>query len=216
LKPPAGVAVDGAPAALALVTLPKIALPRYSATDVILNSPSHMTVEATQSAVVDFLDLVADIELWIDGGWGIDALLGVQTRSHADLDIIVRDSSLASLSTRLIDHRYSRASADTAVFVSPAGLSVDIHQIWFDAAGYGVFDLGNGCEWPFPPSAFAGIGNIGARRVRCLSAEAQVQCHAQGYAPLPKDIADLRALQERFHVVLPLQFGVRDKTPRAT
>lgn len=27
------------------------------------------------------------IEVWIDGGWGIDALLGEQTRPHQDLDI---------------------------------------------------------------------------------------------------------------------------------
>ena len=27
------------------------------------------------------------IEMRIDGGWGVDALLGEQTRSHGDLDI---------------------------------------------------------------------------------------------------------------------------------
>jgi lincosamide nucleotidyltransferase A/C/D/E len=26
------------------------------------------------------------VRIWIDGGWGIDALLGKQTRAHADLD----------------------------------------------------------------------------------------------------------------------------------
>lgn len=30
-----------------------------------------------------------DITVWIDGGWCIDALLGVQTRKHDDLDIAV-------------------------------------------------------------------------------------------------------------------------------
>jgi lincosamide nucleotidyltransferase A/C/D/E len=25
------------------------------------------------------------VEVWIDGGWGVDALLGEQTRPHADL-----------------------------------------------------------------------------------------------------------------------------------
>jgi lincosamide nucleotidyltransferase A/C/D/E len=170
----------------------------------------------TSSAVIEFLDLLADLELWIDGGWGVDALLGVQTRPHADLDIIVRASVLPVLLARLSAHRYSRTPADPLVFVSPSGLRVDIHQVEFDAAGYGVFDLGDGREWPLPPSAFSGSGTIGARRVRCLSAEAQVQCHAQGYAPQPKDIADMRALQERFHVVLPLQLAARAKPPRVT
>lgn len=27
------------------------------------------------------------IQIWIDGGWGVDALLGEQTRPHQDLDI---------------------------------------------------------------------------------------------------------------------------------
>jgi hypothetical protein len=30
------------------------------------------------------------IDLHIDGGWGVDALLGRQTRTHADLDIAVQ------------------------------------------------------------------------------------------------------------------------------
>jgi lincosamide nucleotidyltransferase A/C/D/E len=32
---------------------------------------------------------VLGIKIWIDGGWGVDALLGKQTRTHADLDIVV-------------------------------------------------------------------------------------------------------------------------------
>jgi Aminoglycoside-2''-adenylyltransferase len=35
------------------------------------------------------------IEFYVDGGWGVDALLGKQTRPHADLDIAIghKDSS---------------------------------------------------------------------------------------------------------------------------
>ena len=31
----------------------------------------------------------AGIAVWIDGGWGIDALVGEQTREHDDLDVVV-------------------------------------------------------------------------------------------------------------------------------
>ena len=31
----------------------------------------------------------AGITIWIDGGWGVDALLGKQTRAHKDLDIAI-------------------------------------------------------------------------------------------------------------------------------
>ena len=30
-----------------------------------------------------------NIEVWLDGGWGVDALLGQQTRSHNDIDIFI-------------------------------------------------------------------------------------------------------------------------------
>ena len=34
------------------------------------------------------------IAIWIDGGWGVDALLGKQTRLHADLDIAIEQKDL--------------------------------------------------------------------------------------------------------------------------
>ncbi len=41
--------------------------------------------------VVEVLELLegAGIEAWVDGGWGVDALLGEQTREHGDLDLTV-------------------------------------------------------------------------------------------------------------------------------
>jgi lincosamide nucleotidyltransferase A/C/D/E len=30
-----------------------------------------------------------DLKVWLDGGWGVDALLGTQTRDHEDVDLIV-------------------------------------------------------------------------------------------------------------------------------
>src|SRR4029453_430152 len=45
----------------------------------------------TSDAVVKFLGLMegGSIDVCLDGGWGIDALLGEQTREHRDLDIII-------------------------------------------------------------------------------------------------------------------------------
>jgi lincosamide nucleotidyltransferase A/C/D/E len=42
--------------------------------------------------VVEFLELCEQngIEIIIDGGWGVDALLGKQTRIHEDLDIALQ------------------------------------------------------------------------------------------------------------------------------
>jgi len=74
--------------------------------------------------------------------------------------------------------------------------------------GFGCFLLPDGREWPFPPPAFAGRGTVGGRPVWCLSPEAQVQCHGQGYVPTAKDLADMARLQARFEVVLPLSLCV--------
>lgn len=37
--------------------------------------------------VLDLLDLLVDrgLDVWVDGGWGVDALAGRQTREHGDL-----------------------------------------------------------------------------------------------------------------------------------
>ena len=168
-----------------------------------------MDQEASTASVVEFLDACRSFEIWIDGGWGVDALLGVQSRVHSDLDIIINGSEFEAFTVFMRSNGYSREHSDATVFVSPAGLAVDVHCVRFDARGYGIFDLPDGREWPFPPSAFQGNGIIGDAPVRCLSPEAQVQCHAQGYEPTSKDLSDMQALQERFQVVLPLQLCPR-------
>lgn len=34
----------------------------------------------------------AGADVWVGGGWGIDALVGRQTRQHRDLDLMHRES----------------------------------------------------------------------------------------------------------------------------
>lgn len=33
------------------------------------------------------------INIWIDGGWGVDALLEEETRAHNDIDLFVEESN---------------------------------------------------------------------------------------------------------------------------
>jgi hypothetical protein len=44
--------------------------------------------------VLDRLD-AAEVPVWVDGGWGIDALVGEQTRSHDDLDLVIARPDLS-------------------------------------------------------------------------------------------------------------------------
>ena len=45
----------------------------------------------TEDAVTTMLDALAGFDLWIGGGWGVDALVGHQTRPHDDLGVVLPD-----------------------------------------------------------------------------------------------------------------------------
>ena len=67
-----------------------------------------MKVVAEVDDVIKFYSDLSDIgvDIWIDGGWGVDALLNKQTRPHGDLDIVVREKDLAVLKKYFSDHGY--------------------------------------------------------------------------------------------------------------
>jgi lincosamide nucleotidyltransferase A/C/D/E len=55
--------------------------------------------EMTASDVIEILRLLDQnrIDVWIDGGWSVDVLIGEQTRSPRDLDIAIPHSDLPRL-----------------------------------------------------------------------------------------------------------------------
>jgi len=160
-------------------------------------------------AVLEVIDALesASVHVWLDGGWGVDALLGEQTRDHADLDIILNSTDVSKLRDVLRSIGFQENPEGTAtnlVLSDDRGRKIDVHPIEFDQSGYGFFHLPDGRCWPFPPAAFRGQGRLGGHVVRCLSVDAQVQCHGQGYEPTENDLGDMERLQERFGVVLPI------------
>jgi lincosamide nucleotidyltransferase A/C/D/E len=50
----------------------------------------------------------ADVDVWLLGGWGVDALVGEQTRDHKDLDLMVRDEHVSRMSDVLNEHGFRR------------------------------------------------------------------------------------------------------------
>ncbi len=58
-----------------------------------------VAVEITAGDLINLLQLLesAKIEVWLDGGWAVDAALGRQTRPHKDVDIILRVEDLQKL-----------------------------------------------------------------------------------------------------------------------
>jgi len=47
------------------------------------------------------------IDVWLDGGWGVDALLGRQTREHDDLDLVAELDYASRIIELLSDLGYS-------------------------------------------------------------------------------------------------------------
>jgi lincosamide nucleotidyltransferase A/C/D/E len=162
----------------------------------------------TSEALLDLLRLFESvgIEVWLDGGWAVDALLGAQTRPHKDVDIILRLADLQKLRDVLSVRGFEMKDGGTEsnfVLADRSGLEVDVHAIVFDQAGNGVYRMANGSDWIFPAAGFSGRGLVQGVSVRCLSAEVQVLCHAHGYVPTEKDLQDMELLRGRFSVELP-------------
>ena len=148
------------------------------------------------------------IPIWLDGGWGVDALLGEQTRPHDDLDIVVEERNLLRLRGLLEAEGFKDVPrADTRpwnfVLGHDDGRLVDFHVVAFDAIGNGI--CGPPGTGQYPAAAFEGIGSVNGLSVRCLTADYQIS--RTGYEPRDKDLRDVRALCARFDLPLPVNFN---------
>ena len=152
-----------------------------------------------------FLNLFDElaIKVWIDGGWGVDALLGEQTRAHQDLDIIISWADSAILTEALLARGFVDIHTDDRtdrnfVLGHPSHGRIDFHVVEPTEDGGAVYGPGE-IDWVITESELNAVGCIGGREVQCLSIEYQVRSHA-GYTLQDTDFADLRALQEKFGV----------------
>ena len=145
------------------------------------------------------------ISVWIDGGWGVDALLGHQTREHDDLDLVIELEDATRVMGLLGSRGYEMvagAPPKSFVMVDSRGSQVDLHPVTFDSDGGGVYEMDDGTEWVYPAEGLSGRGSVDGTPVKCLSAAVQVLVHA-GYELTGKDYRELYLLWECFGVELP-------------
>lgn len=158
-------------------------------------------------AILDELDR-AGLVAWLDGGWGVDALLGEQTRPHHDLDLAIARDDLAAVQAALTglgfrpDPTAAPGLPARMVLVTADGRQVDLHPLVFDGHGNGWQELAGGAWAVYPAGGLTGGGAVGGRRVRCLTPELQVRNHL-GYPLDAADRHDLALLAERFEVPVP-------------
>jgi len=149
------------------------------------------------------------VTIWIDGGWGVDALLGEQTRPHSDLDIAIQQRDVPQLRALLAARGYKEIKPQDArpwnfVLGDEDGSEIDVHVIVFDSNGDGVYGpVENGQV--YPSASLTGSGVIQGHTVKCISAEWAVKFHS-GYGLKEKDFADVSALCKRFGLNLPEEY----------
>jgi lincosamide nucleotidyltransferase A/C/D/E len=156
---------------------------------------------------VDLLKRIEGISVgvWIDGGWGVDALVGYQTRPHNDIDIFIEMKDNPAFIEMLTSEGYKEISKD---------FTTDSHTAWQDSSGLEIdlhlfefLDRDTLCfeKNIYPADILAGTGTIGGLAVRCLTAEAQLLYH-QGYKHSAKDTQDVLVLCKTFGLEIPAEY----------
>ena len=125
----------------------------------------------------------AGVDVVVAGGWGIDALIGDQSRRHSDADLVVpaaqswlAEDALASIGYQVIDRlRGGRWMPVVVVCRNADGRTIELQ--------------------PLEPLPSTATGTIDGQPVRCLSAGTQIRFH-RGYRARVDDHRDLRRLRE--------------------
>ena len=169
-----------------------------------------MTDEHPEMSAEEVIEIVKllnrnRIEVVIDGGWGVDALLREQTRRHEDLDVAVKHIDVPRIRELLEAWSYREVQRDDSwecnfVLGDSQGHLFDLHSCTFDEAGNNIFGVA------YPYDSWNGRGSIDGYPVRCITPEWMVKFHT-GYALDENDYQDVKALCKRFGIEMPEEYA---------
>ncbi len=158
-------------------------------------------VSASKESFLMVIDLLTELKIqyWVEGGWGIDVLIGKQTREHRDIDIDFDAASETLLIDKLQETGYQITTDLRPTRVElyhPIYGYIDVHPLIISPAGSakqansegGWFELE--AIW-FSESTFEG------RIIPCISVEGQRLFHS-GYELREVDKVDLNRLNNAF------------------
>jgi lincosamide nucleotidyltransferase A/C/D/E len=149
------------------------------------------------TAVLSVLDAMQAVgcRCWVGGGWGVDALVGRQTRAHRDLDLAF-DASFEGPAVAALEALGYEIETDwrpvRVELVATGARWVDLHPVVLDDRDDGVQAGFDGAVFTYPASARV-TGQLGGRPVPCLSIAKQLELH-RGYVPRAVDLEDLALL----------------------
>ena len=144
------------------------------------------------------------IEIFVDGGWAVDALRGEQSRSHADLDVAIQHKDVPRVRALLGAMGFQEAPREDSwecnfVLKDERGRQIDVHSYTHDPTGKHVYGVA------YPLDSLRGRGSIRGYPVKCIAPEWLVKFHT-GYKPDEDDYHDVKLLCRRFGLALPLEY----------
>ena len=150
---------------------------------------------ATKEDLMDVLDLLDRLEIryWLDGGWGVDALVGKQTREHRDIDIDFDAQYTDQLIDTLVSHGYSVTTDWRPVRIElyhPEMRYIDIHPFVISGDGKAKQADMQGGWYEFEPDYFSKT-MLEGREIPCISAMGQSVFHT-GYELREVDRHDIK------------------------
>jgi lincosamide nucleotidyltransferase A/C/D/E len=156
--------------------------------------------------VVDLIDFLNanNIDVVVDGGWGVDALLGKQTRPHNDLDIAISHKDVPKLRKLLAEKGFAEIFRDDSrdcnfVLEDNSKNQIDVHSYTFDERGNNIYGIA------YLPEHLTGKGTINNYQVKCIAPVWAVKFHT-GYDLDENDYQDVKALCEKFSISLPDEY----------
>lgn len=149
----------------------------------------------TLVALVRWLES-AGVVYQVNGGWAVDALVGIQTRTHRDVDIFVDADHVADLDAWLMGRGYEVDSNWSPVRVEwvQADQRIDVHPMVLAENGDGV-QAGFGDDFFIHRAVDRTRGRIAGQSIVVANSR-RLRELRDGYRHRPEDIHDLRILDE--------------------
>ena len=151
----------------------------------------------TKENLLEVLDLLDSLEIkyWIDGGWGVDILLGKQNREHRDIDVDFDGNFTVVLLDALKAKGYEITTdwSPTRIELYHSELGyIDIHPLIISEAG-SAKQAGLNDDWYDFKAEWFSRALFDNRVIPCISVEAQKLFHS-GYELREVDKIDMKNL----------------------
>ncbi len=159
----------------------------------------RMLLRTPAAEVIRILDALdrAGVRATVFGGWGIDALVGEQTRRHRDLDLIVSEGEQMSLTKDVMSSLGYRWLHDEVV----SNTLFAQRSVWQDDLGHTIDLHPFSADYDGTHDQSSAEGLILGRCVRCVTPEMQLFLRKNRVRD--EDCRDVARLCSEFRLPLP-------------